>query len=221
MTAGQLIAELAREGVHLWAESGRLRFRAPKGVLTEERRALLAAHKEALLEQLSRPGQPELRPDPVGQPELRPDPAGQPELCPDLAGQPELCPDLAARHEPFPLTDVQAAYLLGRGAAYDYGGTACQVYAELALTGLDPGRAEDAWNRLIERHDMLRATVHPEGYQVTAPDRPRYRIETTDLTGRPAAEAEAHLTAVRAAMDSRVYDPASWPLFELRITRTD
>ncbi|MFE0155382.1 amino acid adenylation domain-containing protein [Nonomuraea sp. NPDC059007] len=191
MTAGQLIAELAREGVHLWAESGRLRFRAPKGVLTEERRALLAAHKEALLEQLSRPAQPELRPDP------------------------------AARHEPFPLTDVQAAYLLGRGAAYDYGGTACQVYAELAFTGLDPGRAEDAWNRLIERHDMLRATVHPEGYQVTAPDRPRYRIETTDLTGRPAAETEAHLTAVRAAMDSRVYDPAAWPLFELRITRTD
>ncbi|MBB5077428.1 non-ribosomal peptide synthetase [Nonomuraea endophytica] len=191
MTAGQLIAELAREGVHLWAESGRLRFRAPKGVLTEERRALLAAHKEELLEQLSRPAQPELRADPDN------------------------------RHEPFPLTDVQAAYLLGRGAAYDYGGTACQVYAELAFTGLDPGRVEDAWNRLIERHDMLRATVHPEGYQVTAPDRPRYRIETTDLTGRPAAETEAHLTSVRAAMDSRVYDPAAWPLFELRITRTD
>ncbi|MFI6294957.1 amino acid adenylation domain-containing protein [Nonomuraea sp. NPDC050790] len=196
MTAGQLIAELAREGVHLWAESGRLRFRAPKGVLTEERRALLAAHKEELLEQLSHPAQPQ-------------------------QSQPQTHPDLTARHEPFPLTDVQAAYLLGRGSAYDYGGTACQVYAELAFTGLDPGRVEDAWNLLIERHDMLRATVQPEGYQVTAPSRPRYRIETTDLTGRPAAETEAHLTAVRAAMDSRVYDPAAWPLFELRITRTD
>ncbi|SDL60726.1 non-ribosomal peptide synthetase [Nonomuraea jiangxiensis] len=189
MTAGQLITELAREGVHLWEESGRLRFRAPQGVLTDERRALLAAHKDDLLEYLRRPATP-------------------------------LTPDPEHRHEPFPLTDVQAAYLLGRGDAFDYGGTACQVYAELAMEDLDPGRMEDAWNRLIERHDMLRATVHREGYQVTAPATPRYRVQVADLTGRPAAEVTAHLAATRAAMDSRDYDPATWPLFEVRVTRT-
>ncbi|MEU8119213.1 amino acid adenylation domain-containing protein [Spirillospora sp. NPDC049024] len=190
MTAGQLIAELAREGVHLWEEAGRLRFRAPQGVLTDERRALLAARKDELLEYLSRPAAPELVPDP------------------------------AARHEPFPLTDVQAAYLLGRGDAFDYGGTACQVYAELAIEDLDPRRMEDAWNRLVERHDMLRCTFHLEGYQVTAPDAPTYRIEVADLRGRSAAELDAHVAATRAAMDSRVYDPATWPLFDVRITRT-
>ncbi|NKZ06460.1 non-ribosomal peptide synthetase [Actinomadura latina] len=191
MTAGQLIAELAREGVHLWEEAGRLRFRAPQGVLTDERRALLAARRDELLEHLSRPAAPDLTPDP------------------------------AARYEPFPLTDVQAAYLLGRGDAFDYGGTACQVYAELAFADLDPPRMEDAWNRLIERHDMLRCTVHVEGYQVTAPETPRYRIEVADLRGRPADEVGAHVAATRSAMDSRVYDPATWPLFEVRITRTD
>ncbi|WP_336213791.1 non-ribosomal peptide synthetase [Nonomuraea sp. LPB2021202275-12-8] len=190
MTAGQLIDELAREGVHLWEESGRLRFRAPQGVLTDERRALLAANKEELLEHLRRPAAPELTPHPD------------------------------ARHEPFPLTDVQAAYLLGRGDAFDYGGTACQVYAELAFADLDPRRMEDAWNSLVERHDMLRATVHLEGHQVTAPAAPRYRIQVADLAGRAAADVEAHVEATRTAMDSRRYDPATWPLFEVRITRT-
>ncbi|GGL51487.1 non-ribosomal peptide synthetase [Planomonospora parontospora] len=190
MTAGQLIAELAREGVHLWEESGRLRFRAPQGVLTEERRALLAARKDELLEHLRRPAAPRLTPDP------------------------------AHRHDPFPLTDVQAAYLLGRGDAFDYGGTACQVYAELAMEDLDPQRMEEAWNRLVERHDMLRATVHREGHQVTAPAAPRYRVQAADLTGRPAEEVAAHVAATRAAMDGRVYDPAVWPLFEVRVTRT-
>ncbi|MFC4049816.1 non-ribosomal peptide synthetase [Actinomadura syzygii] len=190
MTAGQLIAELAREGVHLWEEAGRLRFRAPEGVLTEERRAQLAARKDELLDHLSRPATPELVPEPD------------------------------ARHEPFPLTDVQAAYLLGRGDAFDYGGTACQVYAELAFADLDARRMEDAWNRLVERHDMLRCTVHVEGYQVTAAETPRYGIEVADLRGRSPAEVEAHVAATRSAMDGHRYDPAVWPLFDVRITRT-
>lgn len=187
MRPGQLIAELSRQGVHLWEESGTLRFRAPQGVLTEERRALLSAHKQELLEHLSRPDA-------------------------------ELVADRAGRYDPFPLTDVQAAYLLGRKDAFDYGGTACQVYAELAFAELDPERLEQAWNTLVERHDMLRATVHVEGYQQIARDVPPYRIRVDDLRGQDPA---AHVAGTRAAMDSRLYDPETWPLFELRVTRTD
>ncbi|MFG3438525.1 amino acid adenylation domain-containing protein [Nonomuraea sp. NPDC047897] len=190
MNAGRLAAELESLGVHLWEESGRLRYRAPRGVLTDERRALLAEHKAALLDQLARRERPEVVHDP------------------------------GSRHEPFPLTDVQAAYLLGRRDAFDYGGTACQVYAELAFADLDPARLEHAWNQLVRRHDMLRATVHTEGYQQVSPDVPHYHVPVADLRGRPAADVAAHVERTRAELDHRVYDPGTWPLFELRVTRT-
>ncbi|MEV0424054.1 amino acid adenylation domain-containing protein [Streptosporangium canum] len=190
LAAGRLVAELERQGVRLWEEDGRLRFRAPQGVLTDERRALLSAHKEAVLDRLSRPG-------------------------------PEVTPQPEDRYEPFPLTDVQAAYVLGRREAFDYGGTACQVYAELAFPELDPPRLEAAWRALVRRHDMLRAVVHVDGYQQVLADVPDYRIEVTDLRGEPAGRVSDHLDEVRAAMDHRVYEADAWPLFELRVTRTD
>ncbi|MFB0852719.1 TubC N-terminal docking domain-related protein [Mycobacterium avium subsp. paratuberculosis] len=37
------------------------------------------------------------------------------------------------RFEPFPLTDVQAAYLVGRTSAFQWGGVGCHGYAEFAV----------------------------------------------------------------------------------------
>lgn len=37
-------------------------------------------------------------------------------------------PDAEKRYEPFPLTDLQIAYLMGRSDTYELGNTACQVY---------------------------------------------------------------------------------------------
>jgi pyochelin synthetase len=48
--------------------------------------------------------------------------------------------------EPFPLTDVQAAYLLGRTEAFDYGGVPCHGYLEVALGDVPPEAIEQAWN---------------------------------------------------------------------------
>jgi hypothetical protein len=64
--------------------------------------------------------------------------------------------DPAARHDPFPLTDIQEAYWVGRSADMGLGGVGAHAYDELAVTGLDPTRLEEALNRLIARHDMLR-----------------------------------------------------------------
>ena len=36
----------------------------------------------------------------------------------------KMVPDLQARHEPFPLTDIQQAYLVGRGQAFELGNVA-------------------------------------------------------------------------------------------------
>lgn len=190
MNIPALIADLADDGVVLWAEDRALRFRAPKGALTDERKALLREHKADLLAHLG-------------------------------AGLPGLAPDPGRRHEPFPLSDLQAAYLLGRGDAYGYGGVACHAYIELAYPDLDPDRVLAAFTALVERHDMLRAVVHPEGYQVVLDRVPELTIPVVDLRGSGADAVDAQVAAVRAELAQRVPVTDRWPLFAIRITRGD
>jgi pyochelin synthetase len=187
MNIAALVRELEHLGVRLWEEQGALRFRAPKGVLTEARRAALVAHKQALLEHL--------RADQV-----------------TLEAQPE------ARHEPFPLTDVQAAYLLGRRRGFLYGGVGCHAYGELAIAQLDVARLQRAWRHLIARHDMLRAIVLPDGTQQVLRAVPDYSLQVADLRGATAAQREQALAATRAELGHQVHDPGTWPLFDLRAT---
>ena len=78
------------------------------------------------------------------------------------------------RFEPFPLTDVQAAYSVGRTSAFRWGGVGCHGYAEFAVdhTVAKPTAEEyrSAWRKVVDAHDMLRCVVHPDGYQIIRPD---------------------------------------------------
>jgi pyochelin synthetase len=141
--------------------------------------------------------------------------------------RPRIAPALTAgdpptdRHAPFPLTDIQHAYWIGRTDALELGGVACHVYVEWQVAGLDLARLEAAWNRLIRRHDMMRAIVEPDGRQRILPEVPPYRIVIEDLRGQPAVEQEAALAATRARMAEQVLDAGRWPMFELRAARLD
>ncbi|WP_437951822.1 amino acid adenylation domain-containing protein [Sorangium sp. So ce296] len=190
MPVAGIIEELKTLGVDLWTESGQLRFRAPKGLLTEEKMTVLRAYKAQIIDFLA---------------------TNQGVV---------VIADEQGRHEPFPLTDVQTAYLLGRQSSFGYGGVACHGYLEVTYPDLDPARLADAWNLLIERHDMLRAVIEQDGYQRVLPTVPRYHIKSTDVRGASAAEEERAISAIRAEMDHRMYETTAWPLFELRHTRT-
>src|SRR5262245_61130403 len=56
MNPAELLANLTALGVRLSIENGALRARAPAGVLTDQMRSDLTAHKEELLALLSDPG---------------------------------------------------------------------------------------------------------------------------------------------------------------------
>ena len=49
MNASELLTDLTRQGVQLWAKHNKLRIHAPKGVLTPEQRTVLAAYKTEIL----------------------------------------------------------------------------------------------------------------------------------------------------------------------------
>ncbi|MDN5916864.1 MAG: condensation domain-containing protein [Pseudonocardia sp.] len=185
-----LVREISELGVRLWEDGGQLRFRAPRGVVTEELRARLREHRTVLVEH------------------LRDD-------------RPVIVPDPDAASEPFPLTDVQSAYLLGRRDAFGYGGVACHAYLEAAFADLDPQRLQDAWRALVARHGMLRAVVHPDGHQQVLPEVPDYDIAVADLRGADPDAVTDAVERTRAELDHRVHPTDRWPLFDLRVTRSD
>ncbi|MGX2993181.1 amino acid adenylation domain-containing protein [Streptomyces sp. JNUCC 64] len=122
------------------------------------------------------------------------------------------------RHEPFPLTEMQQAQWIGRLSSFDMGGVAPHLYFEFDSRVIEVPRLETAWRRVVERHDMLRMVVLPDGRQRVLPDTGPYRFEVLDLRGTPAAEAERELAAIRDRMGTEVRPADTWPLWEIRVS---
>ncbi len=118
--------------------------------------------------------------------------------------------------EPFPLTDIQQAYLVGRAGELELGRVGCHAYREFERREVDLPRLQQAWNRVVARHPMLRAVFTEDGRQRVLASVPPYIIGVTDLRG--GDNPEATLTALREDRSHRVFDPACWPLFEIHAT---
>ncbi|MDG4795587.1 non-ribosomal peptide synthetase [Micromonospora sp. WMMD1082] len=119
------------------------------------------------------------------------------------------------------LTPVQAAYWVGRRSDFPLGGVATFWYQEYerepiaATVESDVDSLEVAWNRLIDHHPMLRATVGRDGRQRCAPTVARYAIARTDLRQFSAPAAAERLARLRHDRSHQVRDPQSWPLFDI------
>ncbi|MFR9795266.1 amino acid adenylation domain-containing protein [Streptomyces sp. MS06] len=188
MTAADIISELEQAGLHLWEDEGRLRFRGPEGTMTPERRALLSGCREDVLRVLRERGPQQVRADPD------------------------------AAHEPFPLTEVQSAYLLGRRGAFEYGSVPCHAYGELEFPALDRDRLLRAWQRVVDRHEMLRVVIDYDGHQRVLKDPPAPVIGWHDVTALPAEAGEEVLREVRGRLSAESKDVTACPLYSLEVT---
>ncbi|GHD88932.1 non-ribosomal peptide synthetase [Streptomyces naganishii] len=121
------------------------------------------------------------------------------------------------RYDPFPLTDVQRAYWLGRDPDFVLGGVASYWYWEFESDRVDLDRLEAAWNTLVRRHEMLRAVLDGDGGQRILPEVPHYRFAVTHTTAADHEEAVAAL----GGMAQQVLDVTSWPLFDVRAVQRD
>lgn len=123
------------------------------------------------------------------------------------------------RFEPFPLTDVQAAYAVGRTSAFRWGGVGCHGYAEFAVdhTVARPCAAHyrSAWRKVVEAHDMLRCVVHPDGYQVICPDLDDALTVHESFEGHQIARERARIAD---ALSSRSYPLGQGPMYDIAVT---
>ncbi|MDM4718648.1 amino acid adenylation domain-containing protein [Micromonospora sp. WMMA1363] len=127
---------------------------------------------------------------------------------PDRPAPAALRPDPARRHDPFPPTDVQRAYWLGRSSDFALGGVGSHWYWEFDGADVDLDRLETAVNTLVRRHDMLRAIFDEDGDQRVLPEVGRFRIEVRD-------GGDEALSGLREKLAHRIPDPGRWPLLEI------
>ena len=130
-----------------------------------------------------------------------------------------LVPAPEEAFEPFPLSDMQQAYWIGRDqSGLALGGVSCHFYFEAQAQGLDADRYEEAWNRLILRQPMLRTIILDGERQQVLEKVPHYTIRRHDLCQSSPEEAAAHFERIRMEMSHEVLDVGRWPNFRVEVS---
>lgn len=191
-----LLVELAELNITLRAEQGQLHINAPSGVLSDSIKQALRQHREALLARLQQASNAGMH-----------------------AEWPNISSDVENRQEPFPLSDVQHAYWIGRSKGIELGDVATHYYYELSCDNLDINRFARAFRILIQRHDMLRAIVDHDGQQRILEKVPSFDIAVDDLRNKGRDQQESRLLALRTELSHQKLPTHLWPLFDIRAAR--
>lgn len=130
-------------------------------------------------------------------------------------------PEKEHQYEPFALSDMQQAYYIGRSNEVMYGGVSTHVYTEFEIPDLDCEKFERALNDLIQRHGMLRCIIREDSTQEILETVPYYKIAQESIIGSTKEECEAFIESVRDKMFYKESDLSQYPLFEVRMTKTD
>jgi pyochelin synthetase len=134
---------------------------------------------------------------------------------------PAIVPAPDERCQPFPLTPIQQAYWVGRGGVFELGNVGAHVYTEFETPQVNLDRLSHAWQQLIDRHDMLRVVLLPDGQQQVLKEVPPYQIAVQDLRGQDPNVVATELDAIRQRMSCQIFPVDRWPLFEILIARID
>ncbi|MEL7148147.1 MAG: amino acid adenylation domain-containing protein, partial [Bacteroidota bacterium] len=118
---------------------------------------------------------------------------------------PELVADVENRYEPFPLTDVQQAYWIGRKDIYEFGGIGTHGYSEIFTPQLDIHRLTKVVNTMIDRHEMLRVIVTSDGEQRILENVPHFEVPVLDLNEHSEEEGKALFYERRSQMSHHVF----------------
>ncbi|WP_446098030.1 amino acid adenylation domain-containing protein [Bacillus velezensis] len=117
-------------------------------------------------------------------------------------------------YEPFPVTEIQGAYLVGRQNIMEMGNISTHAYYEFE-TELDIKRLNDALNRVLERQLMLRTIFDDTGMQKVRRSNSSYDICIEDLQDLSLEDQQKRILEKRNHRSHFVFQQDHWPLFEL------
>ncbi len=116
------------------------------------------------------------------------------------------------QYQPFPLTEVQQAYLVGRHPGFTLSGVGAHFFIEYRIEQPDVQRLNRVLNRLIQRHPMLRTLV-VNGQQQVLQEVPVFSVKQhlfADIT-----EADT----LRERLSHQVFDAGHWPVFDVQLAQ--
>ena len=128
---------------------------------------------------------------------------------------PVIKPDFENIYKPFPLTEIQKAYLIGRDERFEIGGGSTHAYMEYK-TDLDIKRLNKSIQRIIDRHGMLRAVIYENGTQQILQGDHKYEIIVDDISGLDSNMQQEYINKERRRMSHFVFKTDTWPLFEIK-----
>lgn len=126
--------------------------------------------------------------------------------------------DFVNLYEPFKLTEVQMAYLMGRNSVFEMGGISTHGYYEFE-TRLDIERFNRSLQNVINRQHMLRTVVLSEGKQKILETVPDYMIDIQDIRHLTKEEQQKVIESVREKISHHIFNHEEWPLIEFKVLR--
>ena len=190
------LQRVKEKGIILSPNNDRIDIWGPKSALDVELATTLKENKSAILQHLE-------------------------SLSINSARRVNLRSEVDARHDPFPLTDIQRAYWVGRQQAFDLSDVSIHFFTEVDCEQLDVERLQSAWNKTVAHHDMLRAVVDEKGMQTIQARVPDYEIEIIDIADQTVESQVQTLQALRDELEQKVHNAAHWPSFDLKVVRLD
>ncbi|KOV83466.1 condensation domain-containing protein [Nocardia sp. NRRL S-836] len=124
-------------------------------------------------------------------------------------------------HEPAPGVSYNQEQICLLSAFYP-GNQAYNAQAEIRVRGKwVPAVLERAVSHVIERHEMLRTTIHlaHDGYRATVHPPFAFTIPVHDLSALPEPERQRELAALRLRLQDTVFDTARLPLLSIDAVR--
>lgn len=123
-------------------------------------------------------------------------------------------PDIQNMLNPFPLTDIQIAYLMGRDEKYELGGISTHFYVEIE-TQMEMDKFNKSLNTVIQRHPMLRTVFLVNGTQKILNKVSEYIIDITDYSNVDSKELNKAILHKRNGMSHHIFETNKFPLFEI------
>lgn len=130
-----------------------------------------------------------------------------------------LVPDKENIYEPFPLTDVQMAYWIGRQGAYNLGNVSTHCYFEFDSMDINVNKLQKALNDIIEYNPALRTIILNSGEQVILKEVPYYLLNINDLSTLDDDAKENILLQMRESLSHRIIDLSNFPTFDFKVTK--